>query len=262
MKKIIFLNFILFIFCSSISAQWVSKKAGEQWGEKENRYAELGNKTQKYIEDNMFMSAVECLNEMVSLKSKNQNIEKDIYSLQYCYFSMKEFNAFLKIAEVYERAFPDSPRAGQVIGNIGFVYASEIKDFKKAIEKVEKAYLLTKEREYNIRAKYLNLIAECYFLLGNNYQSKQFYKKSVQCLLDKYKINISYIENNRVNMPDLGEQLYLYMELLAAEENYKGFTYLMYLSAMCGYQQALKDNPYVLTDKTVLNGHPTDLFLK
>lgn len=260
MKKFL-LFIILLLSSSSIYSQYVTKKEGEVWGPEEQKYLQLGNQMERYISQNMYNSAMDCLTEMFSLKCKNANREKDLYALIHCSERLEKYDAVIRAVDLFEEVFPNSPILYKMIGQKAAAYAFGEKDYNKAIQNFEKALSLCPSNEYNMRSLYCQMIGESYCILKNYYLSKNFYKKSILYYMKHINTSISKIENYGIDSPELGQLFLDYRK--PYHEDYNVFRYLGYLAAKCKHPQALSENSYLLQGtsiNTIKSLIPKDLF--
>jgi len=260
MKHLVLLLLLLLPSCI-IDAQYVKQREGEKWGVNEYKYLELGNKMEEYISQNMYNSAIECLAEMFSLECTNANREKDMYASIHCTLQLEEYDTVIGLADEYEKAFPDSPRLYSILGNKGFAYAVGKKDYRNAISSLEKALLLVPSSDYSKRSLYCEYIGESYFLLKNNFLSRQFYKKAILYFLKLENVSITSIETSGINSPHLGQLFLDYRSPYI--DDYNVFMYLNYLAVKCNNPKAREDYSYLLEDSSYLiykSKVPSDLF--
>lgn len=79
----------------------------------------------------------------------------------------------------------------------------------------------------------------------------------------KYGINIDRLEYSSGNYQDLGHALYTYsLVIIDRPRSYRDWLYLIYLSAKCGYSDAINQaNDYqLLKDNSMIKGHSSSLF--
>lgn len=259
MKKLtlLFLNLCL---CNIMMAQYVEKKTGQTWGANENKYATLGEKAVSYIQNDMYVLAIECLNQMININCKNADRLKDYYSLAYCYFVTDENDKVIETCNKYISISPKSnPELNVIYFFQGFAYSMK-GESNNAIPCLEKSISLSDSIDYHNLMQCHYLIARCYWSLDNNYLAKSNYKKAIFYGCKEEKVTIKQIETSGCNNVLLGDVFYYY-SMLKLGESYNDWTYLIYLSAKCGHPQGLEQaNKGMLFQRSSLPTPSIDLF--
>ena len=264
MKRIISLFFVgLFVLNFHLHAQYVSKTEGAIWGAKENKYSELGNQVLNCMDNQLYSNAIDLLKQMIALKSRNENIGKDYYTLAYCYRSLEDRANLDKTTKELEAKIgvPNNDEDRFYLKTTFFNNGMELAFSKKpseALKNLEKSILYSKTSDYKNISQCRFLMSKCYLQLDNIYQAHINMKKAINNRFKEMHYTIEQIENQGVNDPWLGSLFYDFRIFVA--DSYKAFVYLGYLAGKCNYEKALDDNPYALQDPTIINGHPTDLF--
>lgn len=229
----------------TFSNVYVVKKEGETWGPNENKYEKLGENGIELINKEMYSLAVNCFEQMLTIKCKNANRLKDYYSLVYCYTRLDELDKTIEAGKKYLELTNknNDKNIHQVYSSMGLAYA-EKKDWKNGALCFEAAIVTDSPNDLPTLVKDYYMTGRCYWSLKNDLLAQTNYKKAIKNGLKYYGITIHQIAKYGGNYDLLGEVFYYYAML--ESDSYKNWNDLLYLAIRCGHKEAMEKHSELL----------------
>lgn len=245
MKKYILIFFFSVCSCC-LNAQYVQKSAGEKWGPNEELYSNYGVQVLKYLDSDMYYSAVDLLKKMIKVDCKNANRLKDYYTLVYCYsFMGDDYFDDLALACAEYAKLRSKGIGGKRNGNDVFVFESlglalfdVKKDYKNATHYYELALSVSEEIKDVSWNEYM--LARCHQAMNNSLLAAKFFKKAISSCCKMYNTTIGQVSSLGGDFYLLGETFYYYAHCVDYV-GYEDWLYLIYLSAKCKHPKGIEE---------------------